>query len=52
MTFYSRKPIDWLMVDFVQSMACHPEMSRNVCAERIKAAKPECERGLFQHVGK
>jgi len=52
MTFYSLKPIDWLMVNFIQNSVCHPEMSGDVCQKRMREAKPECERGLFQHVGK
>jgi len=52
MTFYSLKPIDWLMADFVQNRVCVPGMSAQVCAERVNEAHPQYERKLFQHVGK
>jgi len=52
-TFYSEKPIDWLMADYLDLLSCHPEMSADNCKKAVAKNNPRInpKGGLFQHIG-
>ncbi|CAK8689228.1 unnamed protein product [Clavelina lepadiformis] len=52
LSFYGKKPIDWLMIDFVHMKACHPELTADQCRQATQNVKPHSDRGYFQHIGK
>ncbi|GFN83978.1 hypothetical protein PoB_001048400 [Plakobranchus ocellatus] len=48
--YYSHKPCDWLILDFLRVKLCSLEENEVMCQVRMQLASPFKE-GLFQHMG-
>ena len=51
LTFYNDKPVDWLLMDVIQTMVCSPSNKWEQCREDSKDFKIQYKPSLFQHIG-
>ena len=51
LAFYNDKPVDWLLVDVIQTMVCAPSQNANKCKEERDQLKIQYKPSLFQHIG-
>jgi len=51
LAFYNDKPVDWLLMDVIQTMVCAPSQNANKCKEEREQLKIQYKPSLFQHIG-
>merc|ERR1712029_849330 len=51
LAFYNDKPVDWLLIDVIQTMVCAPSQNANKCKEEREQLKIQYKPSLFQHIG-
>ncbi|XP_064482515.1 alpha-1,3-mannosyl-glycoprotein 4-beta-N-acetylglucosaminyltransferase B-like [Ornithodoros turicata] len=49
--FHKVKPVDWLLLYFVQTVVCQPNLDDATCKRRVEKVWRRYSPSLFQHVG-
>ncbi|XP_076799859.1 alpha-1,3-mannosyl-glycoprotein 4-beta-N-acetylglucosaminyltransferase A-like [Clavelina lepadiformis] len=50
-TFWNKKPLDWLQLDYVASAVCSYDENAQQCNKRRELKMPPHKPSLFQHIG-
>ena len=51
LAFFNDKPVDWLLMDVLNTMACSPAEATDKCKEKRDQLKVQYKPSLFQHIG-